>query len=85
MDKPAQQNILISACLLGNPVRYNGTDLLLDHPLLKQWHKEGKLISICPEVAGGLPAPRPPAEVVNGDGNTVLSKKYTSLIATETT
>ncbi len=60
-----KQNILISACLLGNPVRYNGTDLLIDHPLLKQWQKEGRLISICPEVAGGLPTPRAPAEIVN--------------------
>jgi uncharacterized protein YbbK (DUF523 family) len=76
MNKPTtKQNILISACLLGNPVRYNGTDLLLDHPLLKQWEKEGRLISICPEVAGGLPTPRAPAEIVGGDGNTVLLKE----------
>jgi uncharacterized protein YbbK (DUF523 family) len=68
-----KQNILISACLLGNPVRYNGTGLLLDHPLIKQWKKEGILISICPEVAGGLATPRAPAEIVKGDGATVLS------------
>ena len=70
-----QQNILISACLLGSSVRYNGTDLLLDHPLLKQWKKEGRLISVCPEVAGGLPTPRAPAEIMGGDGLTVLSGK----------
>lgn len=75
MITPCKQNILISACLLGNPVRYNGTDLLIDHPLLKQWEKEARLISICPEVAGGLSTPRAPAEIVMGDGESVLSKK----------
>ena len=70
-----QKNILISACLLGNPVRYNNTDLLLDHPLIKQWQIEARLISICPEVAGGLPIPRAPAEIVNGDGKEVLKNK----------
>jgi len=76
MNKPSnKQNILISACLLGNPVRYNGTDLLIDHPLLKQWQEERRLISTCPEVTGGLSAPRSPAEIVNGDGISVLSKQ----------
>jgi len=76
MNKPTQpQNILISACLLGNPVRYDGTDLLIDHPLLKQWQEEGRLISICPEIAGGLSTPRAPAEIVNGDGASVLLKQ----------
>ncbi|MCF6189017.1 MAG: DUF523 domain-containing protein [Cocleimonas sp.] len=73
MNKPTQpQNILISACLLGNPVRYDGTDLLIDHPLLQQWKKEGRLISICPEVAGGLSTPRAPAEIVGKNGASVL-------------
>lgn len=69
-----QGNILISACLLGNPVRYNGTDLLIEHPLLKQWQQQGKLISVCPEVAGGMSVPRAPAEIVGGDGNSVLER-----------
>ena len=70
-----KQNILISACLLGHPVRYDGTDLLIENPLLKRWKKEGRLISICPEVAGGMPTPRAPAEIAGGDGNAVLSKE----------
>ncbi len=74
MSKQVQQNILISACLLGSPVRYNGTDLLIDHPLLKQWEKEGRLISLCPEVAGGMPTPRAPAEITGGNGESVLLK-----------
>lgn len=65
MHNPNKQlNILISACLLGNPVRYNGTDLLIEDPLLKGWQQQGRLISICPEVAGGLPTPRAPAEII---------------------
>ena len=67
--------ILISACLLGDPVRYNGTDLLIDHPLLKQWQQQKRLISICPEVSGGMPVPRAPAEIQNGDGYLVLNHK----------
>lgn len=59
-----KQNILISACLLGKPVRYNGTDLLIEHPLLKLWQQEGRLLSICPEVSGGMTIPRAPAEIV---------------------
>ncbi|EPC01561.1 hypothetical protein L861_16955 [Litchfieldella anticariensis FP35 = DSM 16096] len=55
--------ILISACLLGNPVRYNGSSKEIDHPLLAQWQREGRLVPICPEVVGGMPTPRPPAEI----------------------
>ena len=69
----SKQNILISACLLGNPVRYDGTDLLIDHALLQQWKKDGCLIGICPEVAGGLSTPRAPAEIVGENGASVLS------------
>lgn len=55
--------ILISACLLGQPVRYDGTDKRLNHPVLERWRREGRLVPFCPEVAGGLPTPRPPAEI----------------------
>jgi len=67
--------ILISACLLGSPVRYNGTDLLLAHPLIKKWHSESKLVPICPEVAGGLPVPREPVEIGSGNGLSVLQQQ----------
>ena len=68
----SSSNILISACLIGNPVRYNGSDLMLDHPLMIKWKEEERLVAICPEVAGGLPIPRLPAEIQSGDGNNVL-------------
>ena len=70
-----QPNILISACLLGNPVRYDGTDLFIDHPLIKKWLDQDRLIAVCPEVEGGMPVPRAPAEIIKGDGKSVLGGK----------
>jgi uncharacterized protein YbbK (DUF523 family) len=67
------EKVLVSACLLGDLVRYNGAALILEDQTLTQWRKEGRLVSICPEVAGGLPVPRPRAEIVRGDGHTVLN------------
>nr|WP_067286021.1 DUF523 domain-containing protein [Marinobacterium profundum] len=55
--------ILVSACLLGEKVRYDAEHRLLEHPLLEQWHRQGRLVPFCPEVAGGLPTPRRPAEI----------------------
>jgi uncharacterized protein YbbK (DUF523 family) len=64
--------ILVSACLLAEPTRYDGASMKIDHPKLEQWLQEGRLIAFCPEVEGGLPTPRPPAEIVGGDGVSVL-------------
>ena len=55
------ERLLVSACLLGERVRYNGESLPADD-LLQLWQQQGRLVVICPEVAGGLPVPRPPAE-----------------------
>lgn len=60
--------ILISACLLGQPVRYDGKGKLFSHPLVELWQREGRLVSLCPELAGGFPVPRPPAEIACGEG-----------------
>lgn len=56
--------ILVSACLLGVPVRYDGQAKSLESRHLERWRSEGRLVSLCPESAGGLPTPRPPAEIV---------------------
>ncbi|MEJ2656082.1 MAG: DUF523 domain-containing protein [Desulfobacterales bacterium] len=66
------KKVLISACLLGDPVRYNGTAKIFEDHILNLWTKDGRLVPFCPEVAGGLPIPRPRAEIFNGDGYTVL-------------
>lgn len=66
------ERILVSACLLGRPVRYDGTGRRSDDTLFRRWQDEGRLVSVCPEVGGGLPVPRPPAEIVGGLGGDVL-------------
>jgi len=60
----------ISACLLGVACRYDGGHLLSD-AVRDAFPGEG-LCPICPEQMGGLPTPRPPAELVGGDGHAVL-------------
>jgi uncharacterized protein YbbK (DUF523 family) len=63
-------NYLVSACLLGIRTRYDGGCCPV--PRLIQLAAWGLAVPICPEVAGGLPVPRPPAEIVGGDGQAVL-------------
>ncbi len=58
--------ILISACLLGHAVRYDGKGKPLAHAAIERWKQEGWLVTICPEMAGGMAVPRPPAEIENG-------------------
>ena len=58
------EKILVSSCLLGEQVRYNGGAATSDDPLLRRWQAEGRAVSFCPEVAGGLGTPRPRAERV---------------------
>ncbi len=69
------EKILISLCLLGETVRYDGKTVPCEHPLLLKWQQEQRLVSICPEVGGGLPVPRAPAEINGLDGNAVLKRK----------
>jgi len=65
--------VLVSACLLGVRCRYDGGERL-DRALLDQLRRDGcVIIPICPEQLGGLPTPRPPAEIKGGDGRDVLS------------
>lgn len=69
------EKILISACLVGQPVRYNGSAKTVTHSLLRQWQDEGRLVIVCPELAAGFSVPRPPAEIAHGeDGAAVLSE-----------
>ena len=55
--------ILVSSCLLGEAVRYDGAPKGLEHALLQLWVQQGRVVSFCPEVAAGLLIPRPPAEL----------------------
>lgn len=61
------RRILVSACLLGQPVRYDGGAKPLGHPALARWSAEGRVVPFCPECAAGLPTPRAAAEIAPGD------------------
>ncbi len=56
--------ILVSACLLGCPCRYDGK-CCTDERVLALRNKH-MLIPVCPEQLGGLPTPRNPSERRNG-------------------
>ena len=62
--------IMVSACLLGENCKYNGGNNL--RPELLQLLSGHSVIPVCPEVLGGLPVPRVPAEIVNG---TVMNRE----------
>lgn len=64
--------ILVSSCLLGERVRYHGGHARSDDSRLRRWVEDGRVVPFCPEVDGGLPTPRPPAEIRGGDGEAVL-------------
>ncbi|MEU7648164.1 DUF523 domain-containing protein [Streptomyces huasconensis] len=66
------ERILVSACLLGSRVRYDGGAKGVNDELVTRWRAEGRVVAFCPEVSGGLPVPRPPAEIVGGDGSAVV-------------
>ena len=56
--------IAVSACLLGENCKYSGGNNISEELLsLLSWHE---VIPVCPEVLGGLPVPRVPAEIVDG-------------------
>ena len=47
------ESILVSSCLLGERVRYNAGDKRCNDPILQRWLQAGRVVSVCPEVAGG--------------------------------
>lgn len=63
--------ILVSACLAGQPCRYDGR--AKPDPGIIAMVEEGRAIPVCAEVLGGLPTPRPAAEIYGGDGRDVLA------------
>ena len=64
---------LVSACLLGVRCNYAGGSWKL--PGLVEEFGSGGLFPLCPEVLGGLPVPRTPAEIQGGGGEDVLDGK----------
>ena len=62
--------ILVSACLLGVCCRYDGQSKAC--PAVLELLKDHELIPVCPEQLGGLPTPRPPAEI---QGDRVINRE----------
>lgn len=76
------QRVLVSACLVGHAVRYDGTDKKTTDHVLARWTAEGRVVAVCPEVAGGLPVPRPPAEIQGGPGGLAVLAGPARVVAT---
>ncbi|WP_459501663.1 2-thiouracil desulfurase family protein [Bacillus sp. C1] len=64
--------IVISACLAGIACRYDGNDNLISR--IEELVQKEDTVLICPEVLGGLPTPRPSAEIIGGNGDDVLDR-----------
>ena len=69
------RRILISACLGGERVRYDGKALTVSSAILKDWILGGTGVFICPEVQAGMSIPRPPSEITGGDGVDVWQRR----------
>ncbi len=67
-----KEKLLISSCLIGENVKYNGKNNAIDLTTLE---KKYTLIPFCPEVEGGLPTPRPPSEIVSQNPLKLLNNK----------
>jgi uncharacterized protein YbbK (DUF523 family) len=68
--QPARPPIIVSACLLGLPTRYNGADCRREAVVALA--ADCVLVPVCPEQLGGLPTPRQPVEIASGTGEDVL-------------
>lgn len=62
--------ILVSACLLGADCKYNQKNN--DCQRVRELIKEHEIVPVCPEIMGGLPTPRIPAEIC---GDRVITKE----------
>jgi uncharacterized protein YbbK (DUF523 family) len=71
MELPSDEHVVVSACLAGVACTHEA------EPKTREWAvrlvAEGRAVLVCPEVAGGLPIPRPAAEIVSGSGEDVVA------------
>ena len=59
-----KEKLLVSACLLGIPCRYDGKSKPINEAFCLR--NKFELIPVCPEVLGDLKTPRSPCEIRNG-------------------
>ena len=69
-----KEKILVSACLLGLNCKYDGKNNYSNE--IDEFLKGYEVIPICPEIMGGLPTPRCPAEKI---GDNVITKEGTDV------
>lgn len=70
---------MVSACLLGVACAHDGRPRLDEE--LAGALAGGAVLPVCPEQLGGLPTPRPPAEIAGGSGAEVLRGRARVLTA----
>ncbi len=71
-----KKNLLISKCLLGENVRFDGGHCKLDLSLVENLQKHFHLKALCPEVMSGMSIPRDPIEIRDGR---IIDKSNTDL------
>lgn len=71
MEIPAEGRVMVSACLAGVACTHEA-EAKTKASILRLVN-QGRAVLVCPEVAGGLPIPRPAAEIVGGDGADVVA------------
>lgn len=75
----SMKKLVVSACLLGENCKYSGGNNRSEKLLELLGDRDDiEVVPVCPEVAGGLPTPRPPAEIVDG---VVINKEGVSVDA----
>ena len=67
---PDGASVVVSACLLGVPCRYDGQ--ARPSSAVKAATERLRVVPVCPESASGLPTPRPPAEARRDTGHILL-------------
>jgi len=75
VNLPSEGPVVVSSCLAGVPCTHAAEAKTRDWAL--RLVAEGRAVTVCPEVAGGLPIPRPEAEMQNGRGGDVLDGRAT--------
>jgi len=74
------KKVLISSCLLGENVRYNGGNAKTKHTFIDKLTSEGRVISVCPEASAGCPIPRPSSEIVGSGGGTAVLEREAKIL-----
>jgi uncharacterized protein YbbK (DUF523 family) len=81
MTSHEKNKIIVSSCILGKKVRYNGAHAKYKHDFLDDLKKSNLLISCCPEILAGCKVPRLAAEISGGNGYDVIDGKAKILMS----